>query len=174
MKGQWKRARLFVTRSRIVCCALSRRTQGFVEAVTKGPLTQNPVTSMRMALTDGLAHSVDSNELSFRQATKTAFRLGTDAHLGTDAVWQRTDGGAVCALRTQHSWRPSRSCWSRSWRSRSSFRASSRSVELKGTGKGPGARTQGWKRRTGLCDRVLLAGPAPRRLWTDPVFMVAW
>ena len=50
--------------------------QGFVEAVTKGPLTQNPVTSLRMALTDGLAHSVDSNELSFRQATKSAFRQG--------------------------------------------------------------------------------------------------
>ena len=50
--------------------------QGFAESVAKGPLTQNPVTSVRMALTDGLAHSVDSNELSFRQATKSAFRQG--------------------------------------------------------------------------------------------------
>ena len=65
--------------SHIACCVWPFVPQGFVEAVTKGPLTQNPVTSMRMALTDGLAHSVDSNELSFRQATKTAFRLGMGA-----------------------------------------------------------------------------------------------
>jgi len=53
------------------CC------QGFMEAITKGPLTQNLVTGTRMALTDGLAHSVDSNELSFRLATMAAFRTGT-------------------------------------------------------------------------------------------------
>jgi len=50
--------------------------KGFKEAVEKGPLIQQPVMGVRMVLQDGLAHSVDSNELSFRTATKNAFFHG--------------------------------------------------------------------------------------------------
>ncbi|KNE67460.1 translation elongation factor G [Allomyces macrogynus ATCC 38327] len=48
--------------------------KGFVEACQKGPLTGNPIMGARMVLQDGLAHSVDSNELAFRTATLMAFR----------------------------------------------------------------------------------------------------
>ncbi|KCV71021.1 elongation factor G [Fonticula alba] len=48
--------------------------RGFKESVDKGPLSFNPVSGVRMVLEDGLHHAVDSNELSFRLATKTAFR----------------------------------------------------------------------------------------------------
>ncbi|ORZ36961.1 P-loop containing nucleoside triphosphate hydrolase protein [Catenaria anguillulae PL171] len=48
--------------------------KGFNEALIKGPLTGHPITGARMVLQDGLAHSVDSNELAFRTATIYAFR----------------------------------------------------------------------------------------------------
>jgi len=39
-------------------------------------MSQHPVVGVRMTLQDGLAHIVDSNELSFRTATKHAFQQG--------------------------------------------------------------------------------------------------
>jgi len=47
--------------------------KGFKEAIEKGPLLNQPITGVNMILQDGLAHVVDSNELSFRTATKHAF-----------------------------------------------------------------------------------------------------
>jgi len=47
--------------------------KGFLEAIEKGPLIQQPVAGVRMVLQDGLSHVVDSNELSFRTATRHAF-----------------------------------------------------------------------------------------------------
>ncbi|KAI9179662.1 Elongation factor G, mitochondrial [Blastocladiella emersonii ATCC 22665] len=57
--------------------------KGFHEATLKGPLTGHPITGTRMVLQDGLAHSVDSNELAFRTATLYAFR---DAMARANAV----------------------------------------------------------------------------------------
>lgn len=48
--------------------------KGFEEVIQKGPLLQCQVTGVRMVLNDGLAHAVDSNEISFRTATANAFR----------------------------------------------------------------------------------------------------
>ncbi|KAF0852682.1 mitochondrial translation elongation factor G1 (EF-G1) [Andalucia godoyi] len=48
--------------------------KGFREAVTKGPLIGHPVWGVRVVLTDGAAHSVDSNEMAFRMAAMGAFR----------------------------------------------------------------------------------------------------
>ncbi|KAJ3343784.1 Elongation factor G, mitochondrial [Gonapodya sp. JEL0774] len=48
--------------------------KGFKEAIEKGSLIGHPVTRVRFVLTDGLAHPVDSNELSFKLASMGAFR----------------------------------------------------------------------------------------------------
>ncbi|KXS21863.1 translation elongation factor G [Gonapodya prolifera JEL478] len=48
--------------------------KGFREAIEKGSLIGHPVTRVRFVLTDGLAHAVDSNELSFKLAAMGAFR----------------------------------------------------------------------------------------------------
>jgi elongation factor G len=50
--------------------------KGFVDAIEKGPLIGHPVTKARMGITDGLAHLVDSNEQSFRTASRDAFKEG--------------------------------------------------------------------------------------------------
>jgi elongation factor G len=42
----------------------------------RGPLIGVPVTKVRMVLQDGQAHSVDSNEMSFRIASAAGFREG--------------------------------------------------------------------------------------------------
>jgi elongation factor G len=55
---------------------LSAIEKGFNEAVEKGPLIGHPVQGVRFVVTDGMAHSVDSNELSFRLASIGAFRIG--------------------------------------------------------------------------------------------------
>lgn len=47
--------------------------KGFREAVVKGPLANFPVIGVRVVLTDGGAHPVDSNELAFRLAANYAF-----------------------------------------------------------------------------------------------------
>lgn len=52
--------------------------KGFLEAIEKGPLIQQPVAGVRMVLEDGLAHIVDSNELAFRTATKHAFHASKE------------------------------------------------------------------------------------------------
>jgi elongation factor G len=48
--------------------------KGFREAVQKGPLIGCPVWGVRVALTDGNTHPVDSSELAFRLACLYAFK----------------------------------------------------------------------------------------------------
>jgi elongation factor G len=48
--------------------------KGVQEASEKGILLGAPVQNVRFVLTDGQAHTVDSNELAFRTATKGALR----------------------------------------------------------------------------------------------------
>jgi elongation factor G len=48
--------------------------KGFREAVLKGPLLDCPVWGIRVAITDGAVHSVDSSEMAFRFAAMGAFR----------------------------------------------------------------------------------------------------
>ena len=48
--------------------------KGFREAAQAGGLTGHPVCGVRVALTDGAAHAVDSSELAFKLAASYAFR----------------------------------------------------------------------------------------------------
>ena len=48
--------------------------KGFLEACEKGPLTGSPVERVRMTLTDGAQHSVDSSEMAFKAAGLGAMR----------------------------------------------------------------------------------------------------
>jgi len=48
--------------------------KGFEEASKEGPLVGMPVLGVRITLTDGAAHSVDSSEMAFKTAAKNAFR----------------------------------------------------------------------------------------------------
>ena len=50
--------------------------KGFEEAVMKGPQIGHPVIGVRVTLTDGQAHVVDSSEMAFRMASIGAFREG--------------------------------------------------------------------------------------------------
>ena len=47
--------------------------KGFKEAALSGCLTGHPCLGLRIVLTDGLSHEVDSNDLSFKLAAKGAF-----------------------------------------------------------------------------------------------------
>jgi elongation factor G len=49
--------------------------KGFKEAIEKG-LAGYPVTGVRIAVTDGAYHAVDSNEIAFKQAAAGGFREG--------------------------------------------------------------------------------------------------
>ncbi|KAL6771325.1 hypothetical protein ACKKBG_A25895 [Auxenochlorella protothecoides x Auxenochlorella symbiontica] len=48
--------------------------KGFAEAVNSGSLIGHPVEGVRVVLTDGAAHAVDSSELAFKLACVHAFR----------------------------------------------------------------------------------------------------
>lgn len=48
--------------------------KGFVESMKKGPWMKYPVTGVRMVLTDGASHSVDSSEMAFQAAARSAFQ----------------------------------------------------------------------------------------------------
>ncbi|BDA42638.1 probable elongation factor G, mitochondrial at C-terminar half [Coccomyxa sp. Obi] len=48
--------------------------KGFREAANCGGLTGHPVQGVRVALTDGAAHAVDSSEMAFKLACQYAFR----------------------------------------------------------------------------------------------------
>lgn len=48
--------------------------KGFIEACNSGALIGHPVEYIRVVLTDGAAHSVDSSELAFKLASIYAFR----------------------------------------------------------------------------------------------------
>ncbi len=50
--------------------------KGLQESVLKGPLAAYPVVGVKGILYDGSAHSVDSSEMAFKQATKQAFKKG--------------------------------------------------------------------------------------------------
>ncbi|MCF8111721.1 MAG: elongation factor G [Desulfobacteraceae bacterium] len=48
--------------------------KGFKECMKKGPWMKFPVTGVRVALTDGSAHSVDSSEMAFQAAARGSFQ----------------------------------------------------------------------------------------------------
>ena len=50
--------------------------KGVREGMEAGPLAGFPVVNVRVTLTDGSYHSVDSNEMSFKIASKEAFKKG--------------------------------------------------------------------------------------------------
>eukprot|EP01116_Phalansterium_solitarium_P018205 TRINITY_DN473_c0_g1_i1.p1 TRINITY_DN473_c0_g1~~TRINITY_DN473_c0_g1_i1.p1 ORF type:complete len:745 (+),score=287.59 TRINITY_DN473_c0_g1_i1:152-2386(+) len=52
--------------------------KGFDDAMAKGPLTGFPITGVRMVVTDGNSHPVDSSEMAFRVATVSAVREGME------------------------------------------------------------------------------------------------
>ena len=53
--------------------------KGFVEALEKGSLTSSPVINVKGVLLDGKEHSVDSNEMAFKNAAISAFRNAYDS-----------------------------------------------------------------------------------------------
>ncbi|KAK9819578.1 hypothetical protein WJX81_004976 [Elliptochloris bilobata] len=50
--------------------------KGFLQAVNSGTLIGHPVEGIKIALTDGVTHTVDSNEMAFMLASQYAFRQG--------------------------------------------------------------------------------------------------
>jgi elongation factor G len=50
--------------------------KGVREGMESGPLAGYPVVNVKVTLTDGSYHSVDSNEMSFKIASKEAFKRG--------------------------------------------------------------------------------------------------
>jgi elongation factor G len=50
--------------------------KGVREALESGPIAGFPVVDVRVTLTDGSSHDVDSNEMSFKIAAKEAFKKG--------------------------------------------------------------------------------------------------
>ena len=52
--------------------------KGFAEAVNSGSLIGHPVEGVRVVITDGAAHAVDSSELAFKLACVHAFRAAFD------------------------------------------------------------------------------------------------
>jgi elongation factor G len=50
--------------------------KGVREGMESGPLAGYPVVNVRVTLTDGSYHTVDSNEMSFKIASKEAFKKG--------------------------------------------------------------------------------------------------
>lgn len=50
--------------------------KGVREALAGGPLAGYPVVNVRVTLTDGTYHAVDSNEMAFKIAAKEAFKKG--------------------------------------------------------------------------------------------------
>jgi len=50
--------------------------KGFQKAMEKGPLSESPITGVRMTITDGAYHAVDSSDMAFQQAALGAFRQG--------------------------------------------------------------------------------------------------
>lgn len=58
---------------------ISACRKGFEEGMKKGPLIGHPVQGVKVVLTDGQAHAVDSSELAFKLAAQYAFRQGMEA-----------------------------------------------------------------------------------------------
>jgi elongation factor G len=50
--------------------------KGFVNCLEKGPLMKLPVTGIRVVITDGDSHSVDSSDMAFQAAARGAFLEG--------------------------------------------------------------------------------------------------
>jgi len=48
--------------------------EGFKSAMEKGSLIEHPITGIRIVLTDGRSHAVDSSDVAFRAAAREAFR----------------------------------------------------------------------------------------------------
>lgn len=54
--------------------------KGFQDVTDTGSLTNHPVTGVRMVVTDGGFHPVDSSEMAFRICSNLAFREGISFH----------------------------------------------------------------------------------------------
>ncbi|MBM3138768.1 MAG: elongation factor G [Chloroflexi bacterium] len=50
--------------------------KGIVETLPQGPLAQSPLVDLRVTLTDGSSHSVDSSEMAFKLAASQALKQG--------------------------------------------------------------------------------------------------
>lgn len=50
--------------------------KGFKECIKKGPWMKYPVTGIRVVITDGAFHAVDSSEMAFQAAARGAFQQG--------------------------------------------------------------------------------------------------
>jgi elongation factor G len=50
--------------------------KGFKQSMDKGPKMEFPVTGIKVVINDGASHSVDSSEMAFIAAAKSAFREG--------------------------------------------------------------------------------------------------
>ncbi len=48
--------------------------KGFAQSMAKGPKMEFPVTGVKVVITDGAAHAVDSSEMAFQAAARGAFR----------------------------------------------------------------------------------------------------
>jgi len=55
---------------------ISSCEKGFRSCLEKGPKMEFPVTGVKIVITDGSAHSVDSSDMAFRAAARGAFREG--------------------------------------------------------------------------------------------------
>lgn len=55
---------------------ISACEKGFKDSMTKGPKMEFPVTGIKVVINDGAAHAVDSSELAFQTAARSAFREG--------------------------------------------------------------------------------------------------
>jgi elongation factor G len=50
--------------------------KGFKNSMQKGPKMEFPVTGIRVVINDGASHSVDSSDMAFQAAARSAFRQG--------------------------------------------------------------------------------------------------
>jgi elongation factor G len=57
--------------------------KGFAEAFAEGPLLAHPVQDVKVVLTDGAAHAVDSSELAFKIAARYAFKQAFERAMPT-------------------------------------------------------------------------------------------
>jgi len=85
--------------------------RGIVDAMVKGPWAGFPVVDVRVRLTDGSYHEVDSSELAFRTCAATAFRNGflrgnpallepiMSVNIVTPSEFMGALVGAICAKR---------------------------------------------------------------------------
>lgn len=62
-----------VTQGRIPTNYIPACEKGFLQGLVKGPKLEFPVTGIRVTLTDGAFHAVDSSDMAFQTASRAAF-----------------------------------------------------------------------------------------------------